>query len=115
MDRAPAVWELQSDQRLTTSSTGFTAIVSRLACNSGVTGDVVAPDVEFGESEIVVTFQVEPEDPDAADCQGNEWVPYDVTLTEPIGDRALIDGQCLPGGAAEQTVFCDPEHSRWTP
>ncbi|RIQ18887.1 hypothetical protein [Jiangella rhizosphaerae] len=115
VDGAPAVWQLQPDQRLTAASTGFTALVSRLACNSGVTGDVVEPDIEIGEAEIVVTFRVEPDDPGAADCQGNDWVPYEVSVNEPIGDRALIDGQCRPGGAAEQTVFCDPGPSRWTP
>lgn len=115
VDGAPAVWELQADQQLTASSTGFAVLVSRLDCNSGVTGEVLTPDVEIGDAEIVVTFEVAPDDAGAADCQGNEWVPYEVTLDEPIGDRALIDGQCRPGGAAEDTVFCDPEPSRWAP
>jgi hypothetical protein len=115
VDGAAAVWELQSGQRLTAFTTGFTALVSRLECNNGITGAVMAPNVQIRNSEIVVTFQVEPKEPGGADCQGNEWVPYEVTLNEPIGDRALIDGQCLPGWAAEQTSFCDPDPRRWTP
>ena len=110
-----AVWELGPDQAISASSTNFTARVSRLECNSGVTGAVLAPDVQIAGSEVVVTFQVEPQNPNGANCQGNNWVPYQVELGEPIGNRPLIDGQCLPGREAERTSFCRPDGRRWTP
>jgi hypothetical protein len=110
-----AVWELQPDKPLSVSSISFTALVSRLACNSGVTGAVLAPNVQIRPAEVVVTFQVEPGNPHGGNCQGNNWVPYEVELSEPIGHRSLIDGECLPGQEAERTSFCRPDGRRWSP
>lgn len=79
-------------------------MVSRIACNSGVTGEVLAPDVQIRDSDVVVTFTVQPENAG----------PYEVRLNEPIGNRPLIDGQCLPGGEALDTSLCI-HPARWTP
>jgi len=58
-------------------------------------------------SEIVVTFSVKRRDPNGfSSCQGNREVPYEVQLSEPIGDRALVDGACKPGGKAVTTADC---------
>lgn len=88
-------------------------MVSRVACNGGVTGEVVPPELRIKDSEIVVTFRFRPVDPASATCPLNELVPYKVMLNEPIGKRFLIDGQCLLGGKAADTSFCrDPERLR---
>src|SRR5262245_26414387 len=42
---AAAVWQLAPRQDLTGSATRFTALVTRIACNNGVTGEVFAPGV----------------------------------------------------------------------
>lgn len=110
-DAAPGVWELGREKRPVNASTSFTALVSRLGCNNGVTGDVVEPVVEITKSQIIVTFQVTPREPEAANCPGNDLVPYKVELGEPIAGRQLMDGRCLPGGAAETTSLC--ALSRW--
>lgn len=112
---AAAVWVGGPDQELGPSSTVFTALVSRLGCNSGVTGEVLSPDIRVTESDVIVTFSVAPERSGAADCQGNDQVPYEVSLPEPLGDRALVDGQCLDGGEAGTTSFCQPDGTRWAP
>lgn len=112
-DSAPAVWELDRTQPLVDTATSFTALVTRLGCNGGVTGKVVQPGIEMTKSQIVVTFQVTPGVPAAANCPGNNPVPFSVELGEPIDGRQLVDGRCLPGGAAETTSFC--RSSRWTP
>jgi len=109
-----AVWFLRPDQHLAGSSTRFTALVSRLACNSGVTGQVLAPRIRAGKSEVVVTFTVARKEPGAATCPTNKEVPYEVELPEPLRGRALVDGQCLPGGEAATTAFCDPTSVRRT-
>jgi len=110
-----AVWVLAPGSALNSSSTRFTAIVSRLGCNNGITGQVRAPDINMGDSEVVVTFTVAPKELNAANCLGNEEVPYEVDLGEPLLDRKLIDGQCLPGAEAVTTSWCVPESARYTP
>lgn len=109
-----AVWSLGHDQSLQKSSRKFTALVSRLDCNNGVTGQVLAPEIHISESEVVVTFSVVTKQLDRADCPSNDKVSYEVDLGEPLRDRALIDGQCLPGGRAVTTSFCatGPTRSR---
>lgn len=110
-----AVWILRPGSSIDSSSTTFTALVSRLACNSGVTGQVQAPSIHMSESEVVVTFSVAPKDPGAARCPSNKEVAYEVDLGEPILDRELVDGQCLPGGEAVGTSFCVPDSTRYEP
>jgi hypothetical protein len=110
-----AVWDLGLDPGLERSSTRFTALVSRLGCNSGVTGQVLTPVIEMGKSEIIVTFSVAPKQPGGADCLGNDQVSYEVELGEPLRERALIDGQCLAGGEAVTTSFCVTGPTRFKP
>ncbi|KQX76278.1 hypothetical protein [Aeromicrobium sp. Root472D3] len=100
---ADAVWALGPGQPISTTSTSFTALVTRLGCNDGVTGDVVDPVVRTSRTRIVVTFQVTPGEPGAARCPGNRALPYVVDLEDPVGRRQLVDGRCLPDGAAETT------------
>jgi hypothetical protein len=110
-----AVWGIGPDQSLLRSSTKFTALVSRLGCNNGVTGQVLAPEIHMSESEVVVTFSVAPKQPGAATCPGNDQVSYQVDLGEPLQDRALVDGRCLPGGEAATTSFCLTGPTRFRP
>ena len=103
-------------EEVTSESSAFTAQVTRLGCSSGVTGEVLSPEIVSSESEIVVTFSVDslPQDVDY-ECPGNDQVPYVVELGEPIGARQLVDGACLPGGAAETTTLCADGAVRWHP
>lgn len=101
----PAVWAVAPGKRPAPTSTTFTAAVSRLGCNSGVTGEVLEPRIEYSPSDITVTFQVAA-DRDGGLCPSNLPVEVQVNLTEPIGDRDLIDGQCRPDAAAATTSFC---------
>ena len=110
-----AVWNLGPSSSIDRSSTTFTALVSRLGCNSGVTGKVLAPDIESSESAVVVTFSVVPAEPGGGNCQGNKEVAYEVVLEEPLLDRELVDGQCLPGGEAVTTSLCVPDSTRYKP
>lgn len=108
-----ATWETRT--ALTSSSSFFTAHVSRLECSSGVTGDVLAPEVEYAAERVVVTFEVAENDEGDASCQSNAPVSYDVVLEEPLGDRLLVDGGCLPGAEAASTGLCGRDGTRWPP
>lgn len=115
VDGDAAVWALRPNSSIDRSSTTFTALVSRLGCNSGVTGKVLAPEIQMSKSAVVVTFSVAPGKPGGANCQGNNEVAYEVDLGEPLLDRKLVDGQCLPGGEAVTTSFCVPDATRYKP
>ena len=93
----------------------FTVLVTRLGCNSGTTGQVQEPEVDFSEDEVTLTFVVEPDEPSSADCRGNDQVEYEVALSEPLGDRRLVDGQCASDAEASSTTFCRPDGVRYHP
>lgn len=111
---AGAVWTVKSPDQLGPDATTFTAMVRRVGCNNGVTGDVQEPDVRLEEDEVIITFTVEP-DPSEANCLGNNEVAYEVELPEPLGDRELVDGQCEPEAEGSRTTFCRPHGVRYTP
>lgn len=111
-----AVWKLESAIDVVASSTTFTALVNRLGCSGGVTGDVLEPLIEVGETEVVVTFFVAALDSDLEQtCPGNDEVRYTVNLDEPIGQRQLLDGSCRSGAEAASTSFCAAGAARWVP
>lgn len=111
-----AVWKLESATDVVTSSTTFTALVNRLGCSGGSTGEVLEPTVEVGETDIVVTFFVAALDSDLEQtCPDNDEVRYEVRLNEPIGQRQLLDGSCRSGGEAASTSFCAAGAARWVP
>jgi hypothetical protein len=110
-----AVWVPAPGSAIDSSSTTFRALVSRLGCNNGITGTVQTPEIVSTESEVVVTFTVAAKGPGAANCLGNQQVAYEVDLGEPLLERPIIDGQCLPGGEAVTTSFCVPDSTRYEP
>ncbi len=111
-DPDPAIWELAPGQNLTADSTEFDVLVTRSGCNSGVTGDVSEPVIDFGTGgKISVSFTVPHSD--GGSCPGNDAVRVTVRLGEPIGYRALVDGQCSNTNLAT-TAFCTPSRGvRW--
>lgn len=111
----PATWVLVHPDQVGPDSTEITIGVTRLDCNGGVTGEALEPVVEYTESELVIRALVAPIDTDLPrTCPGNDQVPVVVTLTEPIGDRDLVDAACLSGEAVS-TSFCAAGPVRWTP
>jgi hypothetical protein len=108
-----AVWHLAAAESLSAASDSFTAVVTRLGCSGGVTGEVYEPDIAIGDSDIVVTFSVEPVD--GGECPSNDEVPFVINIGEPIGERRLVDGACLDEGEAASTSFCEAGPERWSP
>lgn len=101
-----ATWTLLHPARVTAESTVIEVGVVRLGCSSGVTGELRRPEISYETDRIVIEIDVERFEGGAADCQGNDSVPLMVELTEPIGDRELVDGACLEGEAVG-TAFCE--------
>lgn len=72
--------------------------------------------IEAGETDVVVTFFVAALDSHLEQtCPGNDEVPYEVILDEPIGRRQLLDGACRDGGEAASTSFCMAGAARRVP
>ncbi|MCO8129353.1 META domain-containing protein [Acidimicrobiia bacterium EGI L10123] len=110
-----AVWNVDAADPPTPSATSVTALVTRLGCSGGETGEVLAPVVSADAERVVVTFSVESLPPEGEyECPGNPAVPYVVELDEPLGDRELVDGACLEGEAAS-TSHCSEGAVRWSP
>ena len=112
---ASAVWNLAPGQDLDARTTTVDVLVTRVGCNSGVTGTVVKPEIQLEDDRVIVAFSVQPGEPASADCQGNPEVAYSLTLPEPLGSRQLVDGQCLTDEDAARTVFCDDGGVRYAP
>ena len=109
-----AVWYVDDRYPPDEAATSFTAMVTRLVCNGGVTGTVLEPVVAADAERITVTFAVEPVEPGAHTCQGNDGVPFVVELADPVAGRELVDGACLSGDAVT-TSFCTEGAVRWSP
>jgi hypothetical protein len=93
----------------------FIAQVSRLGCHGGETGEVLRPGVVVTADEVVVTFTVQV-DVGTFTCPGNDQVPYEVDLGQPLGDRIVRDGACSPGAEAATTSLCSEDGGvRWRP
>ena len=114
-DTADASWTLAPGQELGPTSKQADVLVARVGCNSGVTGAVKEPEIEVKSDRVIVTFLVTPGEPGSADCQGNPEVPFLLTLSEPLGNRALIDGQCLTNEDVTSTAFCADGGLRYEP
>jgi hypothetical protein len=115
---AAAIWVIRDAHSVAADAKEFTADVTRLGCNGGVTGTVLPPTVREDTERVVVTFTVEPVSPGAHTCPGNAFVPTVVKLQGPIGQRQLVDGACDPGGAAASTAWCQVDSAdpvRWSP
>ncbi|WP_417554318.1 hypothetical protein [Microbacterium sp.] len=96
-----ATWELIEPGSVTAESKTLDVAVTRLECANGVTGELLAPMVTYEADRVIIRIDAEPLDLEAANCLGNNAVPVTVALSEPIGERALVDGGCAGADAAD--------------
>jgi hypothetical protein len=107
-----AVWNIDTERPPSPGDESFPALVERLGCNSGETGQVLAPEVVEEPDQVVITFTVVPRASGPASCPGNKPVPHEVVLAAPVGDRVLVDGACLSGSSVT-TSHCLDGAERW--
>lgn len=94
-DPAPGVWQVQSGTVLDPAATEVPIEVKRAACSNGETGKTLTPLVEYEQDRIIITARVEGLRARDASCPDNNAVPIVVELSEPIGERELVDALCL--------------------
>ena len=106
-----AVWNIDLERPPSAHDQSFAALVERLGCNNGETGQVLGPKVVEEPHQVVITFEVAPQSGEAS-CPGNRPVEHEVVLTAAVGDRALVDGACLSGPSVT-TSHCLDGGERW--
>jgi hypothetical protein len=105
VEGADAIWRVPEGVELDSSARSFPVDVYRVSCNSGVTGEVLAPTVEEVGQRVVVTFTVVPAT-GGVTCRANVGVSSTVRLSRPLGGRSLYDGECLPASTAAAPGLC---------
>ena len=67
------------------------------SCASGhsAEGRIAPPTVDYLTDTVVIVIGVVPR-PGGQDCQGNPVTPFVVELSEPLGERRLLDGSTFP-------------------
>jgi hypothetical protein len=113
---SPAVWTLASEfaSGIAPGSTSIEIAASRLECSSGVTGELFPPTISYEPERVLVKVTDAPLPDGAYECPSNDLVSVTVTLTEPLGDRDLVDETCL-SEPAMSTSFCEDNGIRWSP
>ena len=78
-------------------ATTLHGIIVERACANGdpPTGRVRPPVVVYGEGTVTITVTVS-ETPGGADCPGNPSVPITIELSQPLGERTILDGSVFP-------------------
>ena len=106
----PATWTHDPAAEIGPDTTAFTAWVTETDCVSGQSseGRIIGPDIQLASDSIVVTFRVRPvSGSGAVACPGNPPTPVTVRLSEPLGDRTLLDGGREP--PTEPPTCANPE------
>ena len=78
-------------------ATSIAALIQEEACASGRSpkGRVLEPQLFSSSDAILVTVWVR-DQVGGQDCQGNPTFPLEISLTEPLGERRLLDGSEVP-------------------
>lgn len=108
----PAVWKIDPAAPPNPDSSTFTALVTRLGCNSGDTGPILDPVINATDGYVSVTFTVE-SNSGGGRCPTNDFVPVTVDIGAPLGWRTISDGACVPGQEAATTSECLDSGIRW--
>jgi heat shock protein HslJ len=94
--------------------------VWEVPCSGGraITGKILPPEVDYEPERVVVTLWLEPlpvlGPNEALTCPLAPPVPYTVELSEPLGERELVDGNQAIGGDASWGGMVDPAlMGRW--
>jgi len=96
----PATWALDpAFQSPAANSTELHILVWERACASGsaATGRMSTPLIDYAAGTVTITVEVRGL-PGIQACPGNQATPLAVQLTEPLGDRTLLDGGRDPIG-----------------
>jgi hypothetical protein len=94
---SPAEWRLVRESQLRPDGVSFDALVTERRCsgNRPIRDILLPPVIEYAAAHILVTLYVEPLDVGAV-CIANDPTLFTIPLSEPIGNRVLVDGYVPP-------------------
>lgn len=93
--REPVAWKL-TDGQPAPSATAVEVEAAWRACTGGVQPDDPQPVITYGADNITVTIWAIPPKGRNHTCPGNPSVRLTVSLTEPVGDRLVVQGSEVP-------------------
>lgn len=94
-----ATWILDPDAPPpAAATTTFSALVTERTCTSGqaMGARLEAPSITYGQESVLVVFAARPLEGDAFDCPSNPPTRVVVQLSEPLGERHLLDAGFFP-------------------
>lgn len=92
-----AIWELGPGFEITPETRTLHLLVTETACASGQSpeGRILEPTIGYSANAISISINMRVFG-GAVNCIGNAPYPLTVELSEPVGDRRLIEGASLP-------------------
>jgi hypothetical protein len=95
----PASWVLAPSAAVTPASTDIPVLVTEAACTGGqlATGRIIAS-ITYDVDTVTVDLRTKPPPAGDHDCQA-VTTPYTVRLSEPLGDRQLVDPHAARPGS----------------
>ncbi len=109
-----ARWGLEAGELPGPNDRSISIGVWEVPCSGGrdISDKVLPPEVSYEPSRVVATIFLEPLPTlgpnEALTCPLAPPVPYELELSEPLGDRALVDGSAASGGGAMWGGLIDP-------
>lgn len=94
-----ATWVLDPDAPAPdAAATTFAALVTERTCTSGqaMGARLQAPSITYGQESVLVVFAARPLEGDAFNCPSNPPTRVVVQLSEPLGERHLLDAGFFP-------------------
>ncbi len=88
-------------------ATTFTALVTERTCTSGqaMGGRLQPPSITYGQDSVLVVFAARPLEGNAFDCPSNPSMRVVVQLSEPLGERDLLDAGFFPPAEPVEPAF----------
>jgi hypothetical protein len=90
--RAAAWWALSQGFVASPGSTSLTVDVRWIPCASGVAVEDPKPVVTYSATRVSLSVWGIPPSGDFFSCQGNKITTIEVPLSEPLGDRTVVEG-----------------------
>lgn len=96
--RQEAHWSFHPDHPPDPTSRTIVVLANDLRCASGIPPEdrLFPPKVDESSGAVVITFSARITPGDGGTCQGHLPVTRTITLSQPIGDRELLDGWYSP-------------------